>query len=258
MANKPVVRTLFFLERLTRTPGFVGLLIKLLNEASPSLREAKFRILEDASRANGGLDTLHEAFSAYGPEGAEARVELEALLKDNLKEETTSAILEAEPNLLLGVTSNRSFPLSEVIGSTTEELLHSVRKREVRKFAFMSFRNRMDFLEKKLKIDLPAVLDWSLFTSETRQRLQSWNLDRIADVYELRHGIAHGDDSPGFESWEELRELGEVLSKIVLGITKECHRRGTTRTDWEVPMVEMLEHLRKSETVGLRDVGDSD
>lgn len=128
--------------------------------------------------------------------------------------EVVNVVLQKEPRILMGVASEKSLTLKEIVeAGDYEGVLSQVREKQVERFSWKEIGEKMGFLEKHLGVKTDAILDWGGFKDEIQKLLKDCDLLELKRIFEKRHSIVHDGKRP-FEDDSEIEQILEFFQKL--------------------------------------------
>jgi len=266
-----MLRPLHFMGEITKVPTFVRLLDQLVVAFLPGLKGEKVQALKHAMsehnliepvlnvvRMSGAPEAtaleeklrseldrhVHEAvdreFSGYRTWLLNSGLVLVVAFLDSFLDELLREVLTADPRRLMTAVEDRKLELKQIIDAPSREaIIADEICRVAKRVAFMNFKDRLAFLEKRFGIPIKAILTWSDFTTEAQTDLSAWDMDRLALVHEWRHQVAHRGSATPLTSIAELSEIADVFARLVLALAIHTSRQFQLELDWNAVQQEL-------------------
>jgi hypothetical protein len=127
-------------------------------------------------------------------------------------------LLDANPKTLLSLSEEKTITLQQLVqASTLNDAIQSIKEKSVDQIIRKGTKTILDKLD-FIGIKTAAIFSWEHFKEDVKVRFQSWDENKLIDIFNERHAIVH-DNSYSINNMDEYLLRKEFFDKIISSLS---------------------------------------
>ena len=127
-------------------------------------------------------------------------------------------IIDAEPKALNGLAVEKQVTLQRILElGAYEKIINEFEEKVFDHFSRQGLKEKFKLYD-KIGLDTNIIFDYSSFTDDAKKSLAGYDLEKLDEIFNLRHDIVHKSVLP-LKYLEELNKIKDFFEKIIFNLS---------------------------------------
>lgn len=132
--------------------------------------------------------------------------------------------IDAEPRVLNGLAVEKQVALQRILElGAYEKIINEFEEKIFDHFSRQGLKEKFKIYD-KVGLDTNIIFDYSSFTDDAKKLLEGYDLEKLDEIFNLRHDIVHKSALP-LNQLEELNKIKDFFEKIIFNLSTLVMRK---------------------------------
>lgn len=133
-------------------------------------------------------------------------------------------IIKCEPKTLIGLSVEKEITLQRAVElSSYEAVIEEFESKTLEHFSRQGLKEKFKIYS-KIGLDNTKIFDYSSYTDEAKGNLHGYDLNKLNEIFDMRHDIVHKNCSP-LQELEQLNKIKDFFEKLIWNISTQTMKK---------------------------------